>query len=70
MPLLIFVCMVWFDVVTALVFVAFALFTLIVPFFFTRWTASSSLKRRQAYSALGADFLDAVQGLTTLKAFG
>jgi ATP-binding cassette subfamily C protein CydCD len=70
MPLLIFVCMVWFDVLTALVFVAFALFTLMAPFFFTTWTASSSLKRRQAYSALGADFLDAVQGLGTLKAFG
>jgi ATP-binding cassette subfamily C protein CydCD len=28
------------------------------------------LQRRDAYSALGADFLDAVQGLATLKAFG
>src|SRR5262249_43563636 len=36
----------------------------------TRWTAASSLQRRDAYSALGADFLDAVQGLATLKAFG
>jgi ATP-binding cassette subfamily B protein len=70
MPLLVFVCMAWFDLRTALVFVVFALFTLIVPFFFTKWTASSSLKRRDAYSALGADFLDAVQGLATLKAFG
>src|SRR5215471_17561255 len=69
-PLLIFVGMAWFDVATALVFVSFALFTLIAPFFFTRWTAASSLKRRDAYSALGADFLDAVQGLATLKAFG
>ncbi|HEY7495496.1 MAG TPA: ABC transporter ATP-binding protein [Candidatus Tectomicrobia bacterium] len=70
MPLLVFVCMAWFDLRTALVFVAFALFTLLVPFFFTKWTASSSLQRREAYSALGADFLDAVQGLATLKAFG
>jgi ATP-binding cassette subfamily C protein CydCD len=69
-PLLLFVCMAWFDLPTALVFVAFALFTLIAPFFFTKWTASSSLQRRNAYSALGADFLDAVQGLATLKAFG
>ncbi len=69
-PLLIFLGMAWFDLLTALVFVSFALFTLIVPFCFTRWTASSSLKRRDAYSALGADFLDAVQGLSTLKAFG
>jgi ATP-binding cassette subfamily C protein CydCD len=69
-PPLLFVCMAWFDVRTALVFVGFALFTLMAPFFFTRWTASSSLQRRNAYSALGADFLDAVQGLATLKAFG
>src|SRR2546421_4833974 len=69
-PLLIFLGMAWFDLLTALVFVSFALFTLIVPFCFTKWTAVSSLKRRDAYSALGADFLDAVQGLSTLKAFG
>src|SRR5574341_1032500 len=69
-PLLIFIGMAWFDLLTALVFVGFALFTLIVPFCFTKWTAASSLQRRDAYSALGADFLDAVQGLATLKAFG
>jgi ATP-binding cassette subfamily C protein CydCD len=69
-PLLLFLGMAWFDMPTALVFVGFALFTLIVPFLFTRWTAASSLQRRHAYSALGADFLDAVQGLATLKAFG
>src|SRR5712692_6506615 len=69
-PLLIFAGMAWFDVPTAWVFVGFALCTLVAPFFFTRWTAASSLQRRDAYSALGADFLDAVQGLATLKAFG
>lgn len=69
-PLLIFIGMAWFDLHTAFVFVGFALFTLIAPFFFTKWTSASSLKRRHAYSALGADFLDAVQGLATLKAFG
>jgi len=50
-PLLLFVFMAWFDVLTALVFVTFALFTLVAPFFFTRWTASSSLQRRDAYSS-------------------
>src|ERR687888_1345165 len=69
-PPLIFVFMAWFDVPTALIFLAFALLTLVGPFFFTTWTAESSMKRRDAYSALGADFLDAVQGLATLKAFG
>ncbi|MBI3330195.1 MAG: ATP-binding cassette domain-containing protein, partial [Nitrospinae bacterium] len=69
-PLVIFLFMAWFDVLTALVFVTFAFFTLVAPFCFTRWTASSSLRRRDSYSGLGADFLDAVQGLATLKAFG
>jgi ATP-binding cassette, subfamily B, bacterial len=69
-PPLIFLFMAAFDVQTAVIFLAFALFTLILPFLTTRWTGDSSLKRRQAYSALGAEFLDAVQGLATLKAFG
>jgi ATP-binding cassette subfamily B protein len=69
-PPLIFLFMSAFDRPTAFVFLAFALFTLILPFLTTKWTAASSLQRRQAYSAMGAEFLDAVQGLTTLKAFG
>ena len=69
-PILIFVFMAAFDVQTAYVFLAFALFTLILPLLTTRWTGESSLQRRKAYSALGAEFLDAVQGLATLKAFG
>lgn len=60
-PLLVFGCMVWFDLLTALVFVFCALFTLVIPFFFTKWTTTQSLQRRQAYGALGADFLDAVK---------
>ena len=69
-PPLIFVFMAAFDVQTAYVFLAFALFTLIFPLLTTGWTGESSLQRRKAYSALGAEFLDAVQGLATLKAFG
>jgi ATP-binding cassette, subfamily B, bacterial len=69
-PPLIFFFMAAFDVQTAFVFLAFALFTLVLPLLTTTWTGESSLKRRSAYSALGAEFLDAVQGLATLKAFG
>jgi ATP-binding cassette, subfamily B, bacterial len=69
-PAVIFFFMAAFDLQTAFVFLAFALFTLVLPFLTTSWTSESSLKRRQAYSALGAEFLDAVQGLATLKAFG
>ena len=66
-PPLIFVFMAAFDVQTAYVFLAFALFTLILPLLTTGWTGESSLQRRKAYSALGAEFLDAVQGLATSK---
>lgn len=69
-PPLIFLFMAAFDGLTAVVFLAFALFTLILPFLTTAWTGESSLRRRQAYSTMGAEFLDAVQGLATLKAFG
>jgi thiol reductant ABC exporter CydC subunit len=69
-PAFIFIFMAAFDLQTAFVFLGFALFTLVLPFLTTRWTGASSLHRRQAYSALGAEFLDAVQGLLTLKAFG
>jgi ATP-binding cassette subfamily B protein len=69
-PAFIFIFMAAFDIQTAVVFLVFALFTLVLPFLTTSWTGESSLRRRQAYSALGAEFLDAVQGLATLKAFG
>ena len=49
-PLLIFVFMAAFDVQTAYIFLAFALFTLILPLLTTRWTACEQPARRQAYS--------------------
>ena len=69
-PVLIFAFMAIIDFRTGLVFLAFALLTLVLPNIFHRWTRTSSMARRDAYGALGADFLDAVQGLPTLKAFG
>ena len=69
-PLIIFGFMALLDLWTALVFLAFAIFSLVVPSIFHHWNASASLQRREAYSALGADFLDGIQGLATLKAFG
>ncbi|MBA2448315.1 MAG: thiol reductant ABC exporter subunit CydC [Chloroflexi bacterium] len=69
-PLIVFAFMALLDVPTALIFLLFALFTLTVPALLHRWNSSSSLARREAYSALANDFLDGVQGLTTLKAFG
>ena len=69
-PVVIFVFMALIDFRTGLIFLAFALVTLIIPNIFHRWNRRSSMARRDAYGALGADFLDAVQGLSTLKAFG
>ncbi len=69
-PVVIFVFMALIDFRTGLIFLAFALLTLVIPNLFHRWNRERSMARRDAYGALGADFLDAVQGLSTLKAFG
>jgi ABC-type multidrug transport system fused ATPase/permease subunit len=69
-PIIIFLFMVWLDVPTAAVFLLFAIFTLIVPSLFHAMNRSSSMSRRDSYAALGNDFVDGVQGLPTLKAFG
>ena len=69
-PLAIFAYMVTLDAYIALIFLVFAFLTLAVPAMFYRWNRDSSFGRRRAYGALGADFLDSVQGLATLKAFG
>ncbi len=69
-PVIIFAFMAVIDLRIAFIFLGFALFTLIIPNLFHRWNRDTSMARRKAYGALGADFLDAVQGLGTLKAFG
>ena len=69
-PLAVFAYMVTLDVFIAVIFLAFALLTLAVPTAFHRWNRISSFNRRRAYGNLGSDFLDSVQGLATLKAFG
>ena len=69
-PVAIFAFMALIDFRTGLIFLAFALLTLVIPNMFHRWNRERSMARRDAYGALGADFLDAVQGLATLKAFG
>ena len=69
-PIAIFAYMVTLDIYIALIFLAFAFLTLAVPALFQRWNRISSFKRRKSYGDLGSDFLDSVQGLATLKAFG
>src|SRR6266545_4426025 len=69
-PPLIFAFVAFVDLPVALVLLAAALLTLIAPSIWHRKDSRKSLARQKAYSAFGAEFLDSVQGLATLKAFG
>ena len=69
-PLVIFAMLSPLDLPVAGVLTGFALLTLLAPAVFHRWDAARSLERQEAYSRFAADFLDSLQGLGTLKAFG
>ncbi|HKZ07526.1 MAG TPA: ABC transporter ATP-binding protein [Methylomirabilota bacterium] len=69
-PPLIFLAVAFLDLRIALLFLAAALFTLIAPMVWHRSESAGSLARSRAYAAFGAELLDAIQGLGTLKAFG
>ena len=69
-PLLIFACMAVLDVGIASIFLIAALATLAAPAVLHRINERSSLAHRQSQAAMSADFLDSIQGLGTLKAFG
>jgi ATP-binding cassette, subfamily B, bacterial len=69
-PVVIFALLAPFDLVIASILLVFAWVTLIAPSAFHRWDVANSLRRKEAYSAFAADFLDSLQGLATLKAFG
>jgi ATP-binding cassette, subfamily B, bacterial len=69
-PLAIFAFIAFWDVPVATVMLAFALVTLIAPTVFLHIERRSSQGRQQALKSFGSEFLDGVQGLPTLKAFG
>jgi ATP-binding cassette subfamily C protein CydCD len=69
-PVIIFVFMSFLDLPTAVIFLIFALLTLVTPAAFHRMNSTASLAFRRAQVAMGADFLDNIQGLSTLKSFG
>ena len=69
-PLAVFVLLAFLDFPVSALMFAFAMFTLFAPASFQRWDARSSMRRSKAYRGFAAEFLDAVQGLATLKAFG
>ncbi len=69
-PFLIFGFVAFLDWPVAFVMLGAALITLFAPQIFHSWDQKSSLGRSRAYKAFAAEFLDSVQGLATLKAFG
>ena len=69
-PFAIFFFIAWWDIPVATVMLAAALFTLILPATVHRKTGIASRTRQSAFKSFGEEFLDAVQGLPTLKAFG
>jgi ATP-binding cassette subfamily B protein len=69
-PLAIFAFIAWWDVPVAVVMLVAALVTLFAPLIFHHLEAHKSRGRHEALKAFGAEFLDGVQGLPTLKAFG
>ena len=69
-PWLIFAAIAWIDLVVALVMLGFALVALFAPALWHRADAHNSQRLRSVYSRYAAEFLDAVQGMATLKAFG
>jgi ATP-binding cassette, subfamily B, bacterial len=69
-PLLIFVGIALIDVQVAAVMLAFALLALFAPALWHKRDVANAQGRQQAYAAFAAEFLDSIQGLATLKAFG
>ena len=70
LPLGIFGFVAMLDLPVAALLVAFALITLLAPAAFHAWDSAAAMARGHAYGAFAAEFLDSVQGLATLKAFG
>ena len=69
-PVLIFGFMAFLDLQTAAIFLVFALVTLIAPAAFHKMNSTASMAFRRAQADTAAEFLDSIQGLGTLKAFG
>ena len=69
-PVVIFAFISWWDVRVAAVMLGFALLGLVLPSVFHRWAHRAARAQQASVKAFSAEFLDALQGLATLKAFG
>jgi ATP-binding cassette, subfamily B, bacterial len=69
-PIAIFAFIVWWDLPVATVMLIAALVTLVAPIAWNKVEGGRGRIRHEAMKGFGSEFLDAVQGLPTLKAFG
>src|SRR5258706_13801798 len=69
-PFAIFAFMAWWDLPVSGVMLSAALFALVLPGLVHRQNRRAAIARQQAFNAYGEEFLDAMQGLPTLKAIG
>jgi len=69
-PLLIFAVVAFIDLPVAAVMLVFALLALFAPALWHKLEARKSGDQQRAYASFAAEFLDSIQGLATLKAFG
>ena len=69
-PIVIFAVLAWWDVPTASVMLVAALATLALPMMASKADEDAAMARAAAFKSFGEEFLDAIQGLPTLKAFG
>ena len=69
-PALIFAFVAFLDLPVALTLFIAALIALTAPALWHRFDTKKSQERQDAYAEFASEFLDAVQGLATLKAFG
>jgi len=69
-PILIFAVVSFIDLPVALVMLGFALLALFAPALWHKWDVRNSHHRQRSYASFASEFLDSIQGLATLKAFG
>lgn len=69
-PVLLFGILAFWDIPVAAVISVAAIMALVLPVILKRMGEESTMRRVNSFKAFGEEFLDAVQGLPTLKAFG
>ncbi|MGA0295540.1 MAG: ABC transporter ATP-binding protein/permease, partial [bacterium] len=69
-PLLIFAFVAFLDLPVALTLFIAAMIALLAPSLWHKFDLKKSQERQKAYATFASEFLDAVQGLATLKSFG